>query len=157
MGRNPILCAVSSVSQNMYSQSLNDFLFSLLENMLHSDTPLIVAIITEGCRIWEKNKASHPKILSIFTSQQHKFSPNVFFVHKSQHNHYWKMQDSFPSVCALYCYIVIQRFCQFSLRRNTNFHRFFFVRISQHNHTWKIQGDSFPLVCALYWYIVVVA
>ena len=29
------------------------FLFSWLGNMLHSDTPLIVAIITEGCRIME--------------------------------------------------------------------------------------------------------
>ena len=58
---------------------LMTFLFSLLGNMLHSDTPLIVAIIMEGCRIWEKNAASHPKILSIFTSWQHKLSPNVFF------------------------------------------------------------------------------
>ena len=57
---------------------LMTFLFSLLGNMLHSDIPIIVAIITEGCRIWEKNTASRPKILSIFTSRQHKFSPNVF-------------------------------------------------------------------------------
>ena len=67
----------------MYGQSLNDFLFSLLGNMLHSDTPLIVAIITEGCRIWEKNTASHPKILSIFTSRQDKLSPNVLSIYLS--------------------------------------------------------------------------
>ena len=29
--------------------------------MLQSDTPLIVAIITEGCRIWEKSPVSHPQ------------------------------------------------------------------------------------------------
>ena len=38
---------------------LMTFLFSLLGNMLHSDTPLIVAIITKGCRkFWEKNTTS---------------------------------------------------------------------------------------------------
>ena len=62
---------------------LMTFLFSLLGNMLHSDTPLFVAIITEGCRIWEKNMASHPKILSIFTSWQHKLSPNVLSIYLS--------------------------------------------------------------------------
>ena len=37
--------------------------------MLHSDTPLIVGIITEGCRIWEKSTVSHvppPKKKEIF-------------------------------------------------------------------------------------------
>ena len=29
--------------------------------MLDWDTPLIVAIITEGCRIWEKSTVSHPQ------------------------------------------------------------------------------------------------
>ena len=31
--------------------TLMTFIFSWLGNMLHSDTPLIIAIITEGCRI----------------------------------------------------------------------------------------------------------
>ena len=33
--------------------------------MLHSDIPLIVAIITEGCRIWEINTVT-PKIFVDF-------------------------------------------------------------------------------------------
>ena len=45
--------------------------------MFHSDTQLIVAIITKGYRIWEQSTVSHPKIFFDFQSGQHKFSPNV--------------------------------------------------------------------------------
>ena len=39
------------------------FIFSWLGNVLHSDTLLIVAIIAEGCRIWEKSTVSQsPRI-----------------------------------------------------------------------------------------------
>ena len=76
------------------------FIFSWLGNMLHSDTPLIIAIITEGCRIWEKSTVSHP-----------------------------------------------QRFCQFSLRGNTNFDRIFFgVHMSRHNGNYRMR--------AFYWYVL---
>ena len=42
------LCGLSGVCMvNPFMTSI----FSKLGNMLHSDTPLIVAIISEGCRI----------------------------------------------------------------------------------------------------------
>ena len=48
---NPIIHAVSRVSQNLSLESLNQSIFSYLGNVLHSDTPLIFAIIMEVCRI----------------------------------------------------------------------------------------------------------
>ena len=77
------------------------FIFSWLGNMLHSDTPLIIAIITEGCRIWEKSTVSHPqRFCRFFTSRQHKFWPNIFFlVHMSRHNGNYRM-------IALYWYVL---------------------------------------------------
>ena len=61
--------------------------------MLHSDNPLY-------CRnhygrlshLREKYGKSPPKILLIFTSRQHNFSPNAFFsVHITQHNGNYRM------------------------------------------------------------------
>ena len=41
--------------------TLMTFIFSWLGNMLLSDTPLIVAIITKDCRIWQKSMVSHSR------------------------------------------------------------------------------------------------
>ena len=49
--RNPILHAVSPVSQNLSTESLNQFISFYRANMLHLDTLLIFEIITEGCHI----------------------------------------------------------------------------------------------------------
>ena len=45
--------------------------------MIHVDTTLIVGIFIKTCCIWEQSTVSHPKNLSIFTSQQLQLSLNV--------------------------------------------------------------------------------
>ena len=68
------------------------FIFSWLGNMLHSDTPLIVAIITEGCRIMEKSTVSHSQDFVDFHSAATQIFTECFFsVHISQHNGNYKM------------------------------------------------------------------
>ena len=79
--RNPILHAVSPVSQNLYIESLNQFYIFLARKYASFGHSASFAIITESCRIWEQSTVSHPppppKKMSIFTARQHKFSPNV--------------------------------------------------------------------------------
>ena len=68
------------------------FIFSWLGNKLHSDTPLIVAIITEGCRIWEKSTVSHPQDFVDFHFAATQILTEIFFlVHMSQHNGNYRM------------------------------------------------------------------
>ena len=60
--------------------------------MLHSDTPLIVEIITEGCRIWEKSTVSHPQKFCRFSLRGNTiFHRMLFSVHKTQHNGNYRM------------------------------------------------------------------
>ena len=77
-GQNHTLYAVSQVSQNLNFEYLNQFPYSSLGYMLYSDNPLIVKIISECFRIREQSTKSQPQKLSIFTSRQHTFWPNVF-------------------------------------------------------------------------------
>ena len=117
MRQNPILFAVSPVSQNLYSQSLNDsHIFLARKYMLHSDTPLIVGIITEGCRIWDKKeeiwpspmtKAPTPTEMSKRQSDNTNNATKKFEKRKKN----GKKNN--------------QKCSRFSPRDNTNFHRMF--------------------------------
>ena len=60
--------------------------------MLHSDTPLIIAIITEGCRIWEKSTVSLPQRFCRFSLRGNTNFDRIFFgVHMSRHNGNYRM------------------------------------------------------------------
>ena len=101
------LRGLSDVS-NLFGQFLNAFLIFLARKyMLHSDTPLIVAINTKDCSIWEKRTVSQPKIFVDFPFlATHIFSECFYSVHISQHNGNYRM-ISFNLVCALYWYIAV--------------------------------------------------
>ena len=80
MRRNPILCAVSPVSQNLYGQSLNDFhIFLAMKYASFGHSAYCRNHYGRLSHLREKYGKSPPKILSIFTPRQHNFSPNVFF------------------------------------------------------------------------------
>ena len=84
---------------------LMTFIFSKLGNMLHSDTPLIVGIITEGCGIWEKSTVSYPQKFCRFSLRDNSNFHRMLFL-GSYNPAWWKLQDdTFPLVCALYWYI----------------------------------------------------
>ena len=93
MCRNPILCAVSPVSQNLCGQYLNDFYIFLAgkyASFRHS--AYYRNYYGRLSHLREKYGKSPPEILSIFTSRQHKFWPNIFFwVHMSRHNGNYRM------------------------------------------------------------------
>ena len=93
MRRNPILCAVSPVSQNLCGQYLNDFYIFLAgkyASFRHS--AYYRNHYGRLSHLREKYGKSPPEILSIFTSRQHKFWPNIFFwVHMSRHNGNYRM------------------------------------------------------------------
>ena len=93
MRRNPILCAVSPVSQNLYSQSLNDFhIFLAMKYVSFGHSAYCRNHYGRLSHLREKYGKSPPKILSIFTSRQLNFSPNAFFsVHITQHNGNYRM------------------------------------------------------------------
>ena len=60
--------------------------------MLHLDTPLIVAIITEGCGIWEQSTISHPQNFLDFHSAGTQIFTECFnLVQIYQHNGNYKM------------------------------------------------------------------
>ena len=107
MRQNPILCAVSPVSQNLYGQSLNDFhIFLARKYASFGHSAYCRNHYGRLSHLREKYGKFPPKILSIFTSRQHKFSPNAFF--GSYNSAKWKLQDdTFPLVCALYWYITV--------------------------------------------------
>ena len=74
MRRNPILCAVSPVSQNLCGQYLNDFYIFLAgkyASFRHS--AYYRNHYGRLSHLREKYGKSPPEILSIFTSRQHKF------------------------------------------------------------------------------------
>ena len=93
MCRNPILCAVSPVSQNLYGQSLNDFhIFLAMKYASFGHSGYCRNHYGRLSHLREKYGKSPPKILSIFTSRQHNFSPNAFFrFHITQHNGNYRM------------------------------------------------------------------
>ena len=93
MRRNPILCAVSPVSQNLCGQYLNDFyIFLAGKYASFGHSAYCRNHYGRLSHLREKYGKSPPKILSIFTSRQHKFWPNgFFFVHMYQHNGNYRM------------------------------------------------------------------
>ena len=84
------------------------FIFSWLGNMLHSDTPIIVAIITEACRVQEESMEHPPplkKSLLLFTCvNTMQISFNVFIC-----SIYLRRMETtglyFAMVCTLYGFI----------------------------------------------------
>ena len=92
MRQNPILCAVSPVSQNLYGQSLNDFhIFFAMKYASFGHSAYCQNHYGRLSHLRERYGKSPPKILSIFTSRQHNFSPNAFSVHITQHNGNYRM------------------------------------------------------------------
>ena len=93
MRRNPILCAVSPVSQNLCGQSLNDFhIFLAMKYASFGHSAYFRNHYGRLSHLREKYGKSPPKNWSIFTSRQHNFSPNAFFsVHITQHNGNYRM------------------------------------------------------------------
>ena len=80
MRQNPILCAVSPVSQNLYGQSLNDFhIFFAMKYASFGHSAYCRNHYGRLSHLREKYGKLPPKILSIFTLRQHNFSPNAFF------------------------------------------------------------------------------
>ena len=61
--------------------------------MLHSDTLLIVAIITEGCRIWEKSTVSHH--LTTIKFSKEKYYSCKFFQLTSTETHQFFLKYTF--------------------------------------------------------------
>ena len=59
--------------------------------MLHSDTPFIVAIITEGCRIFKKSTVSNPQVFIDFHFAATQIFTECVFVHISQHDGDYRM------------------------------------------------------------------
>ena len=93
MRRNPILCAVSPVSLNLYGQSLNDFhIFFAMKYASFGHSAYCRNHYGRLSHLREKYGKSPPKILSIFTSRQHNFFTECFFsVHITQHNGNYRM------------------------------------------------------------------
>ena len=93
MRLNPILCVVSPMSQNLCGQYLNDFyIFLAGKYASFGHSAYCRNHYRRLSHLQEKYGKSPPKILSIFTSRQHKFWPNIFFlVHMSQHNGNYRM------------------------------------------------------------------
>ena len=76
--RNPILHAVSPVSQNLYVESLNQFyIFLARKYASFGHSAYCRNHYGRLSHLREKYGKSPQKILSIFTARQHKFSPNV--------------------------------------------------------------------------------
>ena len=76
--RNPILHAVSPVSQNLYVESLNQFnIFWARKYASFGHSAFFRNPFGKLSHLRAKYGKSSPKILSIFTLRQHKFSPNV--------------------------------------------------------------------------------
>ena len=76
--RNPILRAVSPVSQNLYVESLNQFyIFLARKYALFGHSAFFRNLFGKLSHLRAKYGKSPQKIMSIFTARQHKFSPNV--------------------------------------------------------------------------------
>ena len=76
--RNPILLAVSPVSQNLYVESLNQFyIFLARKYASFGHSAFFRNAFGKLSHLRAKNGKSPQKFLSIFTFWQHKFSPNV--------------------------------------------------------------------------------
>ena len=83
MRQNSILCEFSHVSQNIYGQSLNDFYIFFARKYASFGHSAFCRNHYGRLSYLRENMASHPKILSIFTSWQHKLSPNVLSIYLS--------------------------------------------------------------------------
>ena len=60
--------------------------------MLHLDTPLSFAILSESCRIWEQSAVSHPKFFVDFHFAATQIFTECFdLVQISQHNENYRM------------------------------------------------------------------
>ena len=91
-----------------------NFIFSKRGNMLHSGTPLIVAIIMNGCRIWKKSTVSNPhKILSMSASKQQIFTECFYFAHIPQHhgNFWWNLSNAMCFVLVYCCVDMLMTSC----------------------------------------------
>ena len=106
--RNPILRAVSPVSQNLYVESLNQFyIFLARKYASFGHSAYFRNHYGRLLHLRAKYGKSAPKFLSIFTAGQHKFSTNILIWSK-----YLSIMETtgwytFLLICALYWYIAV--------------------------------------------------
>ena len=101
MRQNPILCAVSPVSQNLYGQSLND-LFIFLARKYASFEHSVYCRIHYGRlpHLREKYGKSHPQdFVDFHFAATQIFTKCTFLLHIFQHNGNYRMT-------AFYCYVL---------------------------------------------------
>ena len=97
--------------------------------MLHSNTPLIVAIITEGCRIWEQSTVSYhqKKFVDFHSAATQIFTECFNLVQIYQHNgnyriipFYWYVQNIGILLC-WHAYDVMFMGCNANLGTQKNY------------------------------------